>query len=212
MLWLLYADYYKSSIKTNSYIRYLNWYVWVIFSFIMLLTIGLYVAFIFYQVQWLQIIMGISGAVGGLYFGNELRKTVNKHVGTFEDVYDKNIITLRNILENRKVYSSAQIDHLINQINDELPELKVSENILKPYYTISTVLLIPTLTILTKWLLDKQTNGVITVIMITALLVMVFSLFYMLKPLLEQVLDATFWRMKKLQIMLQDIKLIDFLK
>lgn len=151
-------------------------------------------------------------AGGGLYFGNELRKTVIKHVGTSEDIYDHNIITLKQILNKRKINKLSQIDILLEQMKDELPRLKVSESILKPFYTISTVLLIPTVAMLTKWLLDKYTNGLIVVIQITALIVMIFCLFYMLKPLIEQILDVTYWRMKKLQQMLQDIKLIDFVQ
>lgn len=212
MLWLIFGDYDKKSVKTSEYIRFLNWYVWVIFAFIMMLTVGFYITSIYFDVYWIQILMFITAISGGLYFGNELRKTVNKHVGSYEDIYDNNIITLRQILKQRKISHVSQIDLILEQLKDELPALKVSDSILKPFYTLSTVLLIPTIAMLTKWLLDKSTNGLIVVIQITALIVMIFCLFYMLKPLIEQILDITYRKMKKLQQMLQDIKLLDFLK
>jgi hypothetical protein len=212
MLWVIYKDYFDKSIKTSNYIRYLNWYVWVIFAFTMLLTIGLYIAYIYYNLFWLQFTTYIFGAAGGFYFGNELRKKVKNDVGEFEDVYDNNLITLRQILKKRGIYSNKQIEFLLKQTDEELTDLKVSEGISKQFITIGTVILIPVITMIIKWILEKYNDGFFIIIQITSIIVMVISLFYMLKPLIEQILDVTYWRMKKLRQMIQDINLRDYLK
>ncbi|RRJ66079.1 hypothetical protein EHV15_26570 [Paenibacillus oralis] len=212
MLWLIYRDYLKQNVRVTSYAKFLNWYVWVIFSFMMLITGGLFICYLFYENSWLVILLLVSGFSGESYFGYELRKSAVKHIGTTEENYEHDINVLRIILNQRNVNSISQIEQLLNQIDDELPNLKVSENILKPFYTITTVILVPILSLFIKWLLDKDHNGFLIIIQIVALCSMIFSLFYMLKPIIEQIVDISFRRMSQLKRMLEDIKIIDFLK
>jgi hypothetical protein len=211
MLWLLYKDYFKETIKINSYLPKLKWYVWLIFSLLMISTIGLFVTFIILDMMWFQVVASTIGASGGFYLGNELRRTVRKEVGTYEDIYDNNLITLRQIMQKRKIHNNNQIDFLLQQIDDELQDLKVSDGVFKQFYTIGTVILVPILTMLVKWILDKYTGGYYIVILITSILIMIISIFHMIKPLFEEILDAAYRKMKKLRSMIQDIKLNDFL-
>ncbi|ETT52163.1 MULTISPECIES: hypothetical protein [Paenibacillus] len=211
MHWIIFDDYLRDSIRSSTYVRFLRWYVWVVFSFILMLVIGSIFISIFYSYEWVQWLAYLFGSGGGFYFGYELRKVVRSHVGTYEDVYDHNIITLRQILTTRNVHSSDKIDLLVSQIDEVLPQLKSSEKILKSIYTISTILLIPIMTILIKWLLDTySSDGVFIVLQLVAIAVMVFSLNFMIQPLVEQVMDLSYRRMKNLKQMMLDVKLIDF--
>ncbi|OUQ85225.1 hypothetical protein B5G50_27950 [Brevibacillus brevis] len=210
MIWIIYSDYLNGNVRVNSYVRYLKWHVWAIFLLVLLITIGLFIAFIYYDLYWVLWITCLTGGVGGLFFGNEIRKVVSQHVGTHEDIYEHNIITLRQILIRRNLYNINKIDLLILQVDEELPDLKASERQLKSMYTFSTILLIPILTLLIKWILDKYTEGWLIVSQLITLIIMIFGIYFMVKPLVEQVIDSPFWRMKKLKKMLQDVKLIDF--
>jgi hypothetical protein len=209
MIWLLYSDYLKESLKTATYMKFLKWYVWVIFSVLMLIDVGLFFAFIVNDIIWLQWVMFIIAALAGLYFGNEIRKVIYNRVGTHEEVYNRNVIILRGILVRRSLHSREQVDLLIEQIDEELPKLKTSDSLLKPIYTFSTIVFIPIITLLVKWILDKHSNEVYLVILIVLIAVMVFSLYYMVKPLLEELLDLEYKRMTKLKQMIQDIRVID---
>lgn len=211
MVWLLYSDYLKESLKTATYIKYLKWYVWVIFLILLLIDVGLYITYLVYSINWLQIVMFVVSIIAGLYFGNEIRKIVTNRVGTYEDVYFNNLAILRNILERRKLYSSNQLNLLIEQIDEELPKLKTTESLIKPFYTLSTIIVIPIVTMLVKWILDsKEAEGAYLVILIFLIIIMIFSLFYMIKPLLEELLDLEYKRMSKLKQMIKDIKIIYF--
>ncbi|WP_423475006.1 hypothetical protein [Lysinibacillus agricola] len=145
------------------------------------------------------------------YFANELKKSRLGNIGNNKDVFDHDIISLRSILQKHNIHKIEQIDMLINQINEEMPRLKLSEKFLKSFYTISTVLLMPMLTLMIKWLLDYEDGGIYTVMLVVSLCLMVFGLFYIIKPLMEHMLDFNFRRMINLKRMLEDIKLIDFL-
>lgn len=212
MLWLIYNDYLKENVRFTSYIRFFNWYVWVISSFMMLLTIGLFISYIYVDKTLIFILTVISGGLGGFYFGFELKRVVVKNVGTSKDIHDHDIITLRKVLKDNNINNVAQIDLLLSQIDEELPNLKVSESIVKPLYTFFTLILLPIVSLFVKWLLDKGQEGIIIFLQVFSLIVMIFGLMYMLKPLITQILDLTFRRMKQLKGMLEDLKLLDFLK
>lgn len=179
MLWIIYKEYFNKCTKTSSYIRNLNWYEWVIFLFMMTLTIALYFAYIYFDLFLLLVATSIMGLSGAIYFGNELKKKVKKEIGDFEDLYEKNIFTLRQLLKKRKVYSSSQVDFLLKQIDEELPELKISEGIFKTFYTIGTVIIIPIVTMIIKWILDKYSYGYFIAMQLILLLIMIISLFNM---------------------------------
>jgi Na+/melibiose symporter-like transporter len=100
---------------------------------------------------------------------------------------------------------------LIEQIDEELPKLKTIESLIKPFYSLSTIVVIPIVTMLVKWILDsKEAEGAYLVILILFMIIMIFSLFYMIKPLLEELLDLEYKRMSKLKQMIKDIKIIYF--
>lgn len=212
MLWLIFSDYFSRSIRVNAYLRFLRWYVWLWFSLKMLFSTGIFFLFIYFDDYWLLALALFIALLGGLYFGNEIRKVVTSQVGTHEDIYDNDIITLRQILIARNVHSENQINALLEQIDDELQTTKLSEQVIKPIYTFMTILLIPISILIIKWVLDKYSEGYLIVLQILALLVMIFTLCFMLRPISEQLLDSSHWKMKKLKQMLKDIKIIDFLK
>ena len=212
MLWLIYEDYIKQDVRTTYFVKYLKWHVWVIS--ISLLIITLYCLFKFYLSLngWILFASCMFAAITGSYFGNELKKSVLGNVGDGKDIFDHNIISIRNILKRHNISHIEQIDLLINQINEELPELKMSEKVLKAFYTISTALLLPIITLMIKWLLNYNNEGVEIVIILVLISLAILGIFYIIKPLLEEILDSPYRKMSKLKRILEDIKLVDFLK
>lgn len=99
MLWLIYEDYIKQDVRTTYFVKYLKWHVWVIS--ISLLIITLYCLFKFYLSLngWILFASCIFAAITGSYFGNELKKSVLGNVGDGKDIFDHNIISIRNILK-----------------------------------------------------------------------------------------------------------------
>lgn len=209
MLWLLYTDYINESIKTTAYVKFLKWYVWVVFFAIICIDIGFYLAFILFDIFWMQWLMLGVAAGAGFYFGNEVRKIIRRKIGTHQDIYHVNISRLRSILIRRNIKTRNQIDLLLEQINEELPKLKTSEPLLKPIYSVSTIIIIPIILVIVKWVIDKNSNGIYLVILLVLITIMVASLYYMIKPLLEDLLDREYKRMLKLKQMLEDIRIID---
>src|SRR5690606_38508391 len=137
MLWLIYNDYLKKNVRNTSYVKFFKWYVWVIFAFMMFLITGLFLSSIYSDKAIIFIPIVISGGLGGFYFGLELRRRLVKYAGTSKDIHNRDIITLRKVLRDNGINNVAQIDLLMDQIEDELPNLKVSESFIKPLYTFS---------------------------------------------------------------------------
>lgn len=212
MIWLIYNDYLKKNVRKTSYAKFLNWYVWIIVAFMMFLTVGLLLSYIYADNPLVFILIIIIEGLGGFYFGFELRRKVVKHVGTTKDIHDHDINVLRKVLKDNDIKNIAQIDLLINQIEDELANLKVSESFFKPLYTFATLILLPILSLFIKWLLDKGQDGLIIIAQVLLVIITVLGFTYMLKPLISQILDISFRRMKQLKRMLEDLKLKDFLK
>lgn len=212
MLWLIYEDYFKQNVSITFFLKYLKWYVWVISVLLLALTVYFSIKLFFLKTGWIILFNCVFAAATGLYFGNEVEKSKLKNIGNKEDVFDHDMISIRTILKQRNINKVEQIDLLINQINDEVSELKFSEKVLKPIYRISTVLIIPIITLLTRELLNYNDMGIYSVLLVILLCLMVVVLFYMIKPLLEQILDSPYRKMIKLKRTLEDIKLLDFLK
>ncbi len=134
--------------------KYLKWHVWFIFTILILATLVLLIVFFLTENGWILIVTYIFAVGSGGYFGNELNKSRLGYIGNNKDIFAHDIISLRGILQQHNINKIEQIDMLINQINEEIPRLKLSEKFLKTFYAISTGLLIPMLTLMIKWLLD----------------------------------------------------------
>ncbi|MGE6515266.1 hypothetical protein [Lysinibacillus sphaericus] len=212
MLWLVYEDYFKQNVNMNFFIKYLKWYVWVIFLLLLAVTWFFFYKFFNTQNGWYLVIECVFAILSGGYFGYEMRKSVLSNIGDNTDVFEHNIISVRNVLKQRKIDNMEQIDLLINQINEEIPELKLSDKFRKSVYTIGTALLIPFISLISKWLLDTYDEGIYMVVMVLALVIMLIALFYIIKPLLEWVIDSPYKKLKILKRMLEDVKMLDFLK
>ncbi len=211
MLWLVYEDYFKQN-DMKFFIRYLKWYVWVIFLLLLVGTSFFFYKFISTQNGLYFVIECGFAVLSGGYFGYEMRKSVLSNIGDNTDVFEHKIISMRNVLKQRKIDNMEQIDLLINQINEELPELKLSDKFRKSVYAIGTVLLVPSISLISKWLLDSYDEGIYMVVMVLAIVMMLIGLFYIIKPLLESVIDSPYKKMKILKRMLEDVKMLDFLK
>ncbi|MFG3613177.1 hypothetical protein [Rummeliibacillus stabekisii] len=212
MLWLIYEDYFKQNVRTTSFVRYLKWHIWGIF---ILFTIGTLIFLItFFKSNNGFFLLGvyICAGISGVYLGNELKKTILTNVGDTTDVFDNDMISIRNILLQRNINKIEQIDLLINQINEEIPDLKLSEKFLKSIYTISTALLIPILSLLIKWFLDFKDEGIFIVGAVVTLCLMFLGLYFLIKPSAEQILDSSYRKMWILKRKLEDVKLLDFLQ
>ncbi|MCS5503518.1 hypothetical protein NY607_20620 [Lysinibacillus sp. A4] len=212
MLWLIYEEYFNQNVRNTFFLKYLKWYVWVISVSLLALTVYFSIKFFFLPNGWFLLVSCVFAAGTGLYFGNEVEKSKLKNIGNKEDVFDHDMISIRTILNKRDINKIEQIELLINQINEEVSELKFSEKVLKPISKISTVLIIPIITILTKELLNYNDMGIYSVILVILLCLMVVGIFYMIKPLLEQILDTPYRKMRELKRVLEDVKMLDFLK
>lgn len=212
MLWLVYEDYFEQNGNMKFFVRYLKWYVWVIFLILLAVTLFFFYKFLHTQNGWYLVIECVFAVLSGGYFGNEMRKSVLSNVGDNTDVFEHSIISMRNALKQRKIDNIEQIDLLINQINEEISELKLSDKFRKSVYTISTVLLVPSISLISKWLLDTYDEGIYMVVMVLAIVMMLIGLFYIVKPLLEFVIDSPYKKMKILKRTLEDVKMLDYLK
>lgn len=212
MLWLIYEDYFKQNVNIKFFIRYLKWYVWIIFLILLAGTLFFFYKFLNTQNGWYLATQCVLAALSGSYFGYQLKKSVLSNIGDNTDVFEHNIISMKNVLKQRKIDNIEQIDLLINQINEELPELKLSDKFRKTVYTIGTALLVPSISLVSKWLLDSYDEGIYMVVMVLALVIMIIALFYIIKPLLEWVIDSPYKNLKILKRMLEDVKMMDFLK
>ncbi|WP_281486634.1 hypothetical protein [Lysinibacillus sphaericus] len=212
MLWLVYEDYFEQNGNMNFFVRYLKWYVWVIFLLLLAVTLFFFYKLFHTQNGWYFVIECVFAVLSGGYFGYEVRKSVISNIGDKTDVFEHSIISMRNALEQRKIDNIEQIDLLINQINEEISELKLSDKFRKSVYTISTVLLVPSISLISKWLLDSYDEGIYMVVMVLAVVMMLIGLFYIIKPLLEAVIDSPYKKLKILKRTLEDVKMLDYLK
>ncbi len=212
MLWLIYEDYFKQNVRNTYFMKYLKWYVWVISVSLLIFTLYFSIKFYFSLNGWMLLVSCIFAFITGGYFGNEWRKSRLENIGDAKDIFDHDMISIRNILKQRNINKIEQIELLINQINEELSESKFSEKVLKPIYTISTVLIIPIITLFLKGLLNYNDEGINIVILVILLCLMVVGIFFMIKPILEQILDSPYRKMLNLKRTLEDVKLLDFLK
>lgn len=212
MLWLIYEDYFKQNVRTTSFVRYIKWYVWFIFFIFTIGSLFFLITFFNSGNGFFLIGVYICAGISGIYFGNELKKAVLKNIGDATDVFDNDMISMRNILKQRNINKMEQIDLLISQINEEMPDFKLSEKFLKSIYTISTALLIPILSLLIKWFLDSKDEGIYIVGVVVTLCLMLLGLYFIIKPVAEQILDSSYRKMSILKRKLEDVKLLDFLQ
>jgi len=93
--------------------------------------------------------------------------------------------------------------------------LKLSEKLLKSFYTIITAILLPILSILIKWFLDfkgEGKEGIFIVVAVVIVFLMALGLYFLIRPSIELILDSSYRKMKILKRKLEDVKLLDFLK
>jgi len=210
MIWLVYEDFRNTRVKIGSSLKYLSPLSWMLLAFLIIVTFGLLALSIYLDINiWLIIITLFLSSTTGLYFGNKLRKLIRSKYGSHEDIYNTNINHLKNILNKRNLYTKTKIESLIEQYNEELPSLKISDKALKPINGIAITFLLPISTLLIKWMLDNK-SGPYLIIVIIMMIVMLLSLYYMLKPLIENLFDREMKHMMELKRLLQDILIIDF--
>ncbi len=210
MIWFIYKDYFKESIKPINYIKYIKYYVWLIsIALLLLMMISLYFAFK-HEELWLIFLPVIFATLLGLYFGSQQRKAMREIVGDFEEMYWSNLEVLKEILERRKLFTHDKIQLLVDQIDVELSKLKSSETLFKPLNSFTVVFMIPITILLFNKVLDIQPESLPTIILICLLLIMFWVIFYAVKPFLEEIIDYQYKRMNKIKQMFQDIIITDF--
>lgn len=211
MLWMIYRDYFKQKINIKDFLSYMNWRSWFIFAILLFGYLFFWYRFIQTQNVWCQAYMYLVGIVLFIYFFTSLRKAVLKNIGGPDDILDHDVITLRNVLKKRGITSASQMDLLIAQINEELPELKRSEKMKRIFFYIVTVIIIPAATSLTNRLVYTNGNGIDIVIAGLTLVLVLTGLIFMVYPILKTAMDLKHDRMKSLKRELEDIKIVDHL-
>lgn len=156
------------------------------------------------------VIFGISTYV----FIYNHKKSLEKTFGSDYERYKKRIDIIRDVLIKMELYSAEKVKYIIDLNNERKKNWKFSESISKPFATILTTVLIPTITLLLKWIFDHAniTNDVIKYAgIVVTIILLLLGLVYLFKPILENYLDKEYLEFESLQNMLEDIFLIDFL-
>ncbi|MED3804404.1 hypothetical protein P4562_21110 [Lysinibacillus xylanilyticus] len=206
MIWLIYEDFFKQNKKTTTIIKSIKWYKWLICFIPFIVSLTLFFIFISKN-QWIFFVAYLSLACSsGAYLGYEIKKIKLQKFGTNREIYDKKIESLNNILLNFNITKKEQINILINQINDTITKIKVSEQIFKPFYTICTVVLIPFITLFINALI-KNNEQIVTAISIFALILAFIGIGLMIKNPIEQILDSQYRNMEELKGLLEDINI-----
>lgn len=173
-----------------------------------------YVLIIRYNNFWLILVNAIVAFGAGSYLGYQGKKIREKRYGTGLEYYHVKINILAKILEEKNLYNPLKLERLTQQIKEELPTLKNSDNMFKPLYTIASLILIPIFMLFVNWILNatsKITESLFIIGSILSLIVALMGLFYMTKPLIQDFLDSDYKKMKKLCDIMTDIVTKDFI-
>lgn len=210
MIWYIYEDYRLGHLKTNKYIKLLKWYNWIIF----LLGLGITFTSLFFFIKtddiYILFLTVIFAIMTGIYFGYEHRKIILKKEGSFEEIYGKNLEVLRVILKERSLWETEKIQKLINQIESELPQLKTSNQIFAPINSFVVLVVLPLVFLILNKLLESSIENLASAFLITIILLMIFAIYYAVKPLLDELLNYHYIKFDKFKRKLEDIILIDF--
>jgi len=206
LIWLIYEDYFKNKEKVTSLLKELKWYNWVIFLVPLLIALTLFY-FSIKETNWgFLIIYMLLALISGGYIGYEIKKVKEANYGTEREIYNRKIQRLKDILKGFDITEKDQIDILVNQISENLTSLKLSEQLSKSVYKLSTIVLLPISMLFLKEFTSKEEYYGVAILIITLILTIV-GLWLMIKNILELVLDSQYKNMQELKNSLEDISI-----
>lgn len=214
MIWYVFYEYKKlSNIKSKNIIKNVDAKIWIELISLLVLLIILFVLIIKKKILWLIFFeLALALFMGG-FLGKEIRKVRERLYGSGIEYYSEGLNELRYILKDMNIYSKAKIDILIKEAVNELPELKLSHKIFKPIISFTTIVLVPVLIVVIKWILNRS-DSIIEGIKIIGVVVLITStimvIFNMFKSNANDFFDNNYYKMKKTKDMLVDIILVDF--
>jgi len=213
MIWYLLVEFKKEEKEKSIVLNRFKLAFWIKYI-VILIPISLFDLYAIYINNAMLTFVGlvIFGITTYAIISND-NKSLEKKFGSGFERYKKRIEVIRAVLIKMDLYSEAKVKYLIDLNNERKKGWKFSTNIFRPFATISTALLIPTITLLLKWIFDHTniTNDAIKYVgAVVTIILLLLSLVYAFKPILEGFLDKEYLEFESLQNMLQDIYLIDF--
>jgi len=167
-----------------------------------------------YNIDW------IGGVAFVIYLSTYIF-SIKKIAREAEKEYEENTEEYKKTLENlalllRKevfqLYTEKQITKLIEVCNQILPSLQRSKSIFKPFVAIFTAILFPLITLALNILIDNFSfnASLQTIIWLILGSLYLISMYYFISPVIGDILDSEYKKLRRLRDMLSDIILISF--
>ncbi len=158
-------------------------------------------------------IAGFSQMIAGFIFIHIINKKTSDEIDNDLKIYYLKLGLLRDILRELKLYSGKKNKQMIEMISDQKEQWRFSVGVKKVLSVVTTSFLIPIVTLIYKWLFDnvKPIDQIIIYIGLTITTILVIlGIAFMIVPFFINKIDKEYKEFNRLQSMLEDINLIDF--
>jgi len=129
--------------------------------------------------------------------------------------YKRRLDILRDTLKEMELYSSERVEYILELVQEQKTKWLHSKNFLKPFTIIMSTTILPMILIALKSIFEhiNTVNEIVFYLgLIVSLILLFISIIYMIHPFLTDFFDKEYFSFDRLQSMLHDIYLIDFVE
>ena len=205
--WYLFDEFKKKIKNEKLIVKHLKLWWWITTSILTLIALFFAIDPFHWKVAYTFYLLSLFIVFFVIVFGI-FSVLKNKYGGKYEFNKTKRGFLI-DILKKEGFYKAKKIEYLIQMINDILDSLKITKELFRPLISFFLVIVFPLL----MWRFNKSDvskNLIKSFPLILTILFQLLGYFYLLKPIVESILDRNYFALKEFQFMLKDIYLTDF--